>query len=171
MPIPGTEGFRVIIPLPEPWFTEIGRVAVYWSQLEDLADRCLQDFLDHPQAAEAKAAFGYKGHLGIAFKRRMNLWRRVAAEVLPNHASHLSELLNLIDQLSEYRGKRDEYIHGVWGVGHNDVAVQRRSLGRALNPHPEIPVTVEQLKDFSRKLSNLNLNLFDIVNHSGLWRS
>jgi hypothetical protein len=113
MPLMKLDGFQMILPVPEEWLTEIGRVAVYWSQLEQFADLVLLSFVNHPSAEAAKAAFGYKGHLGIAFKRRMRLWRMVATDVLGVEHPQFGELSKLIDRLSAYRGTRDAYVHGV----------------------------------------------------------
>ena len=164
----------MIIPLPEAWFTEIGRVAVYWSHLEELADRLLYALLNHPGAAKAKSAFGYKGHLGIAFKRRMRLLRMVASEVVGVEGPQFEEFSNLIDKLSAYRGTRDTYIHGLWGIDRYDldgVAIQRRSLGKAFDSYPSVPVTVEQLREFSRELSTLSLAIPRLGIKLGVWRA
>jgi hypothetical protein len=174
MPFAELDGFQMIIPLPEAWFTEIGRVAVYWSHLEELADRLLYALLNHPGAAKAKSAFGYKGHLGIAFKRRMRLLRMVASEVVGVGGPQFEEFSNLIDKLSAYRGTRDTYIHGLWGIDRydlDDVAIRRRSLGKEFDSHPSVPVTVEQLREFSRELSTLSLTIPRLGIKLGVWHT
>ena len=167
MPLMKLDGFRMILPVPEEWLTEIGRVAVYWSQLEQFADLVLLSFVNHPSAEAAKAAFGYKGHLGIAFKRRMRLWRMVATDVLGVEHPQFGELSKLIDRLSAYRGTRDAYVHGVWSLNRYDldkVSVQRLGKGS----HPVVPVTVKQLRDFCREMSDLIIEIIHLKAELGI---
>lgn len=143
---------RFDLHIPDEYLLGIGLVAVYWAHLEVLCDYALVVFLAHYKAKLAIKEFGYKGHLAIAFKRRLRLWRMVAKAVL-GRQKHLDATNALLDKLAGARAKRDAYIHGQWAVGLNDAIVRLISSDRESKPRET--VTPASLRAFADELAEL----------------
>lgn len=86
----------------------IGEIVVSWAALEASIDIYLYSYFAFPKNKK------FKTSLAIPFKKRLRLWRDMAANLYEKEPEKVAEIVLLTADLIPIRKKRDELVHGVW---------------------------------------------------------
>ena len=123
------EHFNFMVGVPESYLADLARVIVIWSHVEDSFDMLFLSLVVMKGRGSGSMKDPDVVQMGYGFQRRVKLFRQRVNE-LELTKERKAYLKTILDHLLEYRKKRDEIAHALWGpaMKNGQIATDEASL-------------------------------------------